>query len=60
MEALLGITEEPLRISAKAGIGIKDVLQKIIDAGEPPHVPSLDAIQDKNILPEKIPYEENL
>jgi GTP-binding protein LepA len=25
METLLGITEEPLRISAKAGIGIKDV-----------------------------------
>ena len=39
MMSVLNIQEEPLRISAKSGLGIDKVVQKIIDSAKVPDVP---------------------
>lgn len=41
MMTVLNIQTEPLRISAKSGIGIDKVVQRIIDVARQPEVPDL-------------------
>ena len=60
MGIVFGFEEEPQRISAKAGIGIKDVVQKIIDDASLPYIPKIEDFEQKsNTENVTIPSETN-